>query len=166
MRSLPRIRGIMRGYSRISLGKNVNLTKGSCIKFKGLANIGNNSLLTAIGGQIIFGDNYSGGQDVIYNCDLGGKLEFGNDCLVGPRSIFRTSNHNFTSRTKLVREQGHTSKNINVGNDVWIGANVIVLPGITVGNHVVIGAGSVVTKSIPDFAIAVGNPARVIKFRQ
>jgi acetyltransferase-like isoleucine patch superfamily enzyme len=148
------------------MGKNVSLTKGSFITFHGIANIGNNSSLTAIGGQIIFGNNFSGGQDVIYNCDLGGKLEFGNDCLVGPRSIFRTSNHNFSSNKKLIRDQGHTSKNIYVGDDVWIGANSVILPGVHIGSHSVIGAGSIVTKNVPEFAIAVGNPAKVIKFRK
>ncbi len=166
MRLIPRFRGILRGYFRISLGKNVTLNKGSLISFTGNATIGNNSLITAIGGQIIFGKNFSGSQDVIYNCDLGGKLEFGDDCLVGPRSIFRTSNHNFISRKILIRNQGHTAKNIRIGNDVWIGANALVLPGVTIGSHSVIGAGSVVTKDVPEFAIAVGNPARVIKYRK
>ena len=52
---------------------------------------------------------------------------------------------------------------IKVGNNVWIGGNVVVLPGVTIGNNVVIGAGSVVTKNIPDNVVAVGNPCRVIK---
>lgn len=52
---------------------------------------------------------------------------------------------------------------ISVGNNVWIGGNVTVLPGITIGNNVTIGAGSVVTRDIPDNTLAVGNPCRVIK---
>lgn len=52
--------------------------------------------------------------------------------------------------------------NVKIGNDVFIGASTIVLPGVTIGNRVVIGAGSVVTKNIPDNSVAVGNPARVI----
>ena len=52
-----------------------------------------------------------------------------------------------------------------IGNDVWIGARVIVLPGVTIGNHVIIGAGAVVTKDIPDYAIAGGVPAKVIRYR-
>lgn len=52
---------------------------------------------------------------------------------------------------------------ISVGNNVWIGGNVTVLPGVTIGNNVTIGAGSVVTRDIPDKTLAVGNPYRVIK---
>ena len=55
------------------------------------------------------------------------------------------------------------TKPIIVGNDVYIGNNVIILPGVTIGNNVIIGAGAVVSKSIPDNSVAVGNPARVIK---
>ena len=53
---------------------------------------------------------------------------------------------------------------ITVGNNVWFGGNVVVLPGVTIGNNVTIGAGSVVTKDIPDNVVAVGNPCKVIKF--
>ena len=51
------------------------------------------------------------------------------------------------------------------GDDVWIGTRVIILPGVTIGKGVIIGAGAIVTKDIPEYAIAVGNPARVIKYR-
>ena len=53
----------------------------------------------------------------------------------------------------------------NIGNNVWVGDSVIILPGVTIGDGAVIGAGSIVTKNISPFAIAVGNPAKVIKFR-
>jgi acetyltransferase-like isoleucine patch superfamily enzyme len=55
------------------------------------------------------------------------------------------------------------SKPIKVGNNVWIGGNVVVLPGVTIGTNVTIGAGSVVTKDIPSNTIAYGNPCRVVK---
>ncbi|MCU7937763.1 MAG: CatB-related O-acetyltransferase [gamma proteobacterium symbiont of Bathyaustriella thionipta] len=60
---------------------------------------------------------------------------------------------------------GYKKGNVVIGNGVWIGDSVILLSGVHIGNGAVIGAGSVVTKSIPDYAIAVGNPAKVIKFR-
>ena len=55
------------------------------------------------------------------------------------------------------------AKPIEVGNNVWIGGNVVVLPGVTIGDNVVIGAGSIVTKDIPSNSVAVGNPCKVIK---
>lgn len=56
-------------------------------------------------------------------------------------------------------------KRVEIGNDVWIGANVIITNGSNIGNGAIIGAGSIVTKDVPDYAIAVGNPARIIKYR-
>jgi acetyltransferase-like isoleucine patch superfamily enzyme len=165
MKILPRLRGLRFGYFGISLGRNVQITKSSCLEFLGFASFGDNSFITSRGGEIVFGKNFSGNQDVIYNSDFGGKLQFGNDCLIGPRCIFRTSNHNFESHEKPIRMQGHISKDISIGNDVWLGANVIVLPGVSIGSHAVVGAGSVVTKDIPEFGVAVGNPARTIKLR-
>jgi acetyltransferase-like isoleucine patch superfamily enzyme len=165
MRYIAKVRGLLRGHSDLSLGRKVILTKHSDLIFHGPASFGSYSLLTAIGGKIIFGSNFSGSQEVIYNADISGTLIFGDNCLVGPKCIFRTANHNFSSLEIPIRKQGHTSKNINVGEDVWIGANVIVLPGVTIGNHAVIGAGSVITSDIQDYAVAVGNPAKVIKLR-
>jgi len=149
----------------MEIGKRSKITRGSKVLIKGKARFGANTFITARGGQIFFGGNFSGSQDVIYNCDIGGTLSFGDYCLVGPRCIFRTTNHNFSSLETPIRLQGHIAQNIMIGDDVWFGANSIVLPGVTIGNHVVIGAGSVVTTDIPDYSVAVGNPAKVIKNR-
>lgn len=54
---------------------------------------------------------------------------------------------------------------MTIGNDVWIGTNAVIMPGITVGNGVIIGAGAVVTKDVPDYAVVGGIPAKIIKFR-
>ena len=53
-----------------------------------------------------------------------------------------------------------------IGNDVWIGSRVTILPGVKIGNHVIIGASAVVTKDVPDYAIVGGNPARILKMRK
>lgn len=63
-------------------------------------------------------------------------------------------------------QQGMRVSEVIIGNDVWIGMRVIIMPGIKVGNGVVIGAGAVVTKDVPDYAIVGGVPARIIKFRK
>ena len=62
-------------------------------------------------------------------------------------------------------DQGHTPKDIVIGDDVWLGANVIVLPGITIGSHAVIGAGSVVTRDVAKYSVSAGNPANLIRMR-
>jgi acetyltransferase-like isoleucine patch superfamily enzyme len=64
-----------------------------------------------------------------------------------------------------IQTQGHVAKSIEIGDDVWIGANVVVLGGVRIGRGAVIGAGAVVTRDIPEFAIAVGVPARPVGSR-
>ena len=150
---------------KVSIGRQFKLKKGSKLGFSGAASFGDYVTITARGGEIYFGSNFHSNQNVIFNADLGGRLTFGDNCLVGPMCVFRTSNHNFEDPAKIIQLQGHTSADITIGDDVWLGAQVIVLPGVKIGNSVVVGAGSVVTKDLPDFSIAVGVPARVIKKR-
>lgn len=71
--------------------------------------------------------------------------------------------HNYQDITQGIIEQGITTSPIHIGEHTIIGANVIVLPGITIGKHCFIGAGCVVTQNIPDYCVTVGNPARIIK---
>ncbi len=98
----------------------------------------------------------SGGGDVI---------NIGNNVLIGPNVIIITAGHNFSDISKPIKEQGHVEKGITIGNNTWIGAGVIILPGVTIGSNVVVGAGSIVTKSLEKNAVYVGNPARKIKER-
>jgi len=72
-------------------------------------------------------------------------------------------NHNFSDTSRRIDEQGITTQPVVIGDDVWIGANAVVLPGVTIGNHSVIAAGAVVTKDVPPGCIAAGVPAKVIK---
>jgi acetyltransferase-like isoleucine patch superfamily enzyme len=91
-----------------------------------------------------------------------GGLEIGNDCLIASHVVFIPENHVFDRRDVAIREQGGTRKGIRIGDDVWLATGAVVLDGVSIGRGAVIGAGSVVTKDIPDYAIAVGVPARVI----
>ena len=89
------------------------------------------------------------------------KVEFGNNVFIGPNCGFYTSGHPLDYKT---RNKGwEYAKPIKVGNNVWFGGNVCVLPGVTIGDNVVIGAGSVVNKDIPSNVVAVGNPCKVVK---
>lgn len=81
----------------------------------------------------------------------------GDNVLMGPGLKIISANHDPCDFTKHIK-----TKPIKIGSNVWIGANVIILPEATIGNNVIIGAGSIVTKSIPSNSIAVGNPCRVI----
>ena len=85
---------------------------------------------------------------------------FGNNIELGPGVKIISANHNSTDFFKH-----KISSPIKIGNNVWLGANVIVLPNVTIGDNVVIGAGSIVVKDIPSNSIAVGNPCKVIKHK-
>ena len=88
------------------------------------------------------------------------KIEIGSNCLFGPNVTLCTTGHPISPNHRM---DGMYSFPIKIGNTCWIGANVIVLPGITIGDHSVIGAGSVVTKDIPANVVAAGNPCRVMR---
>ena len=72
-------------------------------------------------------------------------------------------NHNFADTTKRIDEQGITTRPVVIGDDVWIGANAVILPGVTIGRHAVIAAGAVVTKDVPEKTLVGGVPAKIIK---
>jgi len=115
-----------------------------------------------VGDPIIeIGDNFY----LNVGCHLLGEIYIGNDVIVGPKTIIWGRDHGI-ARNELIRQQLHRKEPIVIGNDVWIGANVTVLKGVRIGDGAVIGAGSVVTKDIPDYCVAVGNPAKVVKKRE
>lgn len=111
------------------------------------------------GYNIQIGDNFFAN----YNCVIldGAKVTFGDNVFIAPHCGFYTAGHPFDVEQ---RNQGlEYAYPITVGNNVWIGAHVIVMPGVSIGDNTVIGAGSVVTKNIPSGVIAVGNPCRVLR---
>ena len=110
-----------------------------------------------------FGKNITLGERVFINSgckfqDQGG-IVIGDDCLIGHNAVLATLNHDLDPSR---RADLHPSP-INIGRNVWIGANVTVLPGVTIGENAVIGAAALVTKDVPANSIAVGSPARVIR---
>ena len=111
------------------------------------------------GYNICFGKNFYANHNLV-TLDTT-TVKFGDNVFIGPNCGFYTAGHPVDVKQ---RNSGlEYAKPITVGNNVWFGGNVIVLPGVTIGDNTIIGAGSVVTKDIPANVIAVGNPCKVIK---
>ena len=98
-----------------------------------------------------------------YNCTIidVAKVKIGDNCQMAPNVAIYTAGHPLhpVSRNSMY-EYGIS---VTIGDNVWIGGNTVIMPGVHIGSNTVIGAGSVVTKDIPDWVVAVGNPCRVIK---
>lgn len=92
-----------------------------------------------------------------------GPVSIGNHVILAQNIVMSGLNHGYEDVTIPIHQQAVTTAPITIEDDSWLGANVVVTAGVTIGKHCVIAAGAVVTKSIPPFSIAVGNPARVIK---
>ena len=93
------------------------------------------------------------------------KLIIGNNVQTGPNVAFYAYNHAFNNRNLLIEQQGYYEADIVIEDDVWIGANSVILAGVHIGRGVVVGAGSVVTKDLPPYSVCAGSPARVLKER-
>ena len=115
---------------------------------------------------INIGNNVSINYNVMINADCGGEIIIGNDVLIGPYTVVRAANHIHDNHEILIRNQGHQGGKITIEDDVWIGANVSIVPNVRIGKSTVIGAGSVVCTDIPPFSVAVGNPAKKIRDRR
>ena len=140
-----KIRYFFASRSVKNCGENVNFEHGS--RFDSDISIGNNS---GIG----------------INCLIAGAAVIGNNVMMGPECIFYSRNHAHDRMDIPMNEQGfEPERPITVGDDVWFGARVIVLPGVRIGSGCIVGAGAVVTKDVPNYAIVGGNPAKVLRMR-
>lgn len=111
------------------------------------------------GYQIFLGENFYANFDCIF-LDAA-PIEIGDDCLIGPKTCIYTITHPLSPEERI--KSVGLPKKVTIGNNVWIGGGVTILPGVNLGNNVVVGAGSVVTKSFPDNVVIAGNPAKIIK---
>lgn len=126
-------------------GNNVNIERNAV--FSPELNIGNNS---GIG----------------IDCEIYGPVTIGDNVMMGPEVVIYTSGHKHDRTDIPMVNQGSSEvKPVIIGSDVWIGRRVIIMPGVTIGDGVIIGAGAVVTKNIPNYCIAGGVPAKVIRDR-
>lgn len=105
------------------------------------------------------------GKNVYANFNLtlvdDSHIYIGNDCMLGPNVVIATAGHPINP--ELRQRVTQYNADVHIGNNVWLGAGVIVMPGVTIGDNSVIGAGSIVTKDIPSNVVAVGNPCRVMR---
>lgn len=118
------------------------------------------------------------GAEISPDCKVGNYSELGSRCIIqanvhigdyvimGPDVKIYSRNHEFGDIDRPISVQGKRVYSTSVGDDVWIGANVVVLPGVKIGSHSVVAAGSIVTKDVPEYAIVGGNPAKIIKSRK
>lgn len=114
------------------------------------------------GGGISIGS----GSGLGVNCSVHGPLRIGDNVMMGPEVTILTHTHNIERTDIPMGQQGMRVAEVVVGNDVWIGMRVVIMPGVKVGNGAVIGSCAVVTKDVPDFAVVGGVPAKIIKYRK
>ena len=176
-------RGTLIGYSvsirnpkAISIGKGT-LVDDFCLfnakttSKKGLE-IGNNCVIglrtfitTGYDGYVLIKDNVNVNGPDTHIIGTGG-VSIGENVLIAARVSIVSANHVFKRRDILITDQGTTAKGIVIEDDVWLGTGVVVLDGIKIHKGAVVGAGAIVTKDIPEYAVAVGVPAEVAKFRE
>lgn len=132
-------------YRRFVLGRRSVVESFCCI---------NNAV-----GDVIIGDNTRIGL----HTTVIGPVEIGSNVNLAQGIVVTALNHNFTDCTRRIDEQGISTAKVTIGNDVWIGANATVLPGVTIGNHSVVAAGAVVTKDVPPYSLVGGVPAKILK---
>lgn len=132
-------------YRRFTVGKKSVVESYSCI---------NNAV-----GDVIIGDHTRIG---LHNTVIG-PVTIGSHVNLAQGIVVTALNHNFENPTLRIDEQGVSTQPVTIGDDVWIGANAVILPGVAIGSHVVVAAGAVVTKDVPSHTLVAGVPAKVIK---
>lgn len=159
----------------ISFGKSVTIDRnciidgfssekiilGDCVKIGAYSNLSSTSHLSKYGIGLKMGNNSAVGDYTQFGA--AGGIEIGNDVIMGSYISFHSENHNYNDKTKLIREQGVTSKGIKIGNNIWVGAKVTFLDGCVVGDNSVVAAGAVVNGNYPENSIIGGIPAKVLK---
>lgn len=139
-----------KNIDRIFIGDNTTILEGSRIQ------IYSNSSKVEIGKNCFLGYNLS---ILSYK-----NVNIGDDVLIASNVLITSENHGLNPESNLsYMQQELTGADVNIKNGCWIGEKVMILSGVTIGEKSIIGAGSVVTKDIPDYSIAAGNPAKVIK---
>jgi acetyltransferase-like isoleucine patch superfamily enzyme len=135
----------------VTFGKKVNVMRGSI-------------LYAHNGGLLVIGNNVTINHYTIIDSSFG-EIKIGSNVIIGPFNMIRASNHEYLDADVLIRNQGHRYGKITIGNDVWIGGGVRILPNVNVGDGSVIAAGAVVTNDVEEYTVVAGIPARKIGTR-
>lgn len=132
-------------YRKFSLGDYSVIESFACI---------NNAV-----GDVVIGDHTRIG---LHNTIIG-PVTIGCHVNLAQGITVTALNHNFEDSDKRIDEQGVSTTPVTIEDDIWIGANAVILPGVTIGNHSVVAAGAVVTKNVPPHSLVAGVPAKIIK---
>ncbi len=165
---------VLRHPHKIVVGDNVVVDDNCCLDAKGTTNegirigsgvfVGRNTILSCKNGDIVIDDNANVGFNVeVFSA---GRVRIGKDVLIAAYTYLVGGDHLFDRVDVPVLYQGRTAQGIEVDDNVWLGAHVVVSDGSRVGRDAIVGAGAVVRGEIPPFAIAAGVPARVIRDRR
>ena len=148
--SIAHLRAISWGLFLKSIGENVVIHRGCVFGQPQEIEIGSNVFIN---------------KNVMFLNSKEINIKLGDFVMIGPNSVFITDSIDYQDWTKPMYYSSKFHKPIEVGNDVWIGANVTVLPGVKIEQGAIVAAGAVVTKDVPAYAIVAGVPAKVIKYR-
>lgn len=118
-----------------------------------------NPVHMSYGSHVHLGERFYANFNLVIVDDM--DVYIGDQVMIGPNVTITTTGHPVYPLYRQLA--AHFSLPIHIGNNVWIGANSVILPGVTIGDNTVIGAGSIVTRDIPDHVVAVGNPCRVMR---
>lgn len=155
---LPRsnqVGGIFARSLRANLVRNIFISAGVNINIESKVYFGK--------GEITIGDN----SGIGINCQLYGKIRIGNNVLMGPDIIIYTRDHAHNRiDIPIILQGSEPQKEVIIGDDVWIGARSIILPGVKIGKGSIIAAGAVVTKNIDSYSVVGGVPAKLIHKRK
>jgi acetyltransferase-like isoleucine patch superfamily enzyme len=162
---------------KISLGRKVAISYGCLLDARGDSNqgifIGDNVIIgrsTAIvckDGNITIGNNVGIGANSHLSAVSGNKLVIGDNVLIAPKVYIGGISYHFDRTDIPIAEQGiNPQGGSSIGDNVWLGANVTVLDGVSIGNDAIVASGAVVTNDIPSFGIAMGVPAKVVRSRE
>jgi acetyltransferase-like isoleucine patch superfamily enzyme len=132
-------------YRKFSLGDHSVIESFACV---------NNAV-----GDVVIG-NYT--RIGLHNTIIG-PVTIGNHVNLAQGITVTALNHNFEDSNKRIDEQGVSTNPVTIEDDIWIGANAVILPGVTIGHHSVVAAGAVVTKDVPPHSLVAGVPAKIIK---